>query len=86
MRYKQKGARKSSRRAHLRIFTPHFSKFRAFRMLHPPKRHVCLKFSVEKKTFYFSKRVLRRGTARSVLVKISPVVCLFECERLYFKL
>ena len=55
-------------------------------MLHPPKRHVCLKFSVEKKAFYFSKRVLRRGTARSVLVKISPVVCLFECERLYFKL
>ena len=29
----------------------------------PPKRHVFLEFLVEKKTFRFSKRALRAGTA-----------------------
>ena len=50
---------------HLRIFTPHFSKFREFRTLHRPKRHASLKFPVKKKTFYFSKRTLRAGIACS---------------------
>ena len=42
MHYNQKRARKSSKRAQLWIFTPHFSKFRAFRMPHTPKWHVFL--------------------------------------------
>ena len=42
VRYNQKEARKSSKRVQLWIFTPHFSQFRAFRTLHPPKRHVFL--------------------------------------------
>ena len=36
MRFNQKRARKSSKRAQLLIFTPHSSKFKAFRTLHPP--------------------------------------------------
>ena len=40
-----------------------FCKFRTFRMLHPPKRHVFLEVLVEKKTFRFSKRALPVGTA-----------------------
>ena len=63
MRCDQKKARKSSERAQLWIFNPHFSKFRAFRRLHPLKQHVFLEFLVEKKAFRFSKRALRAGTA-----------------------
>lgn len=39
----KKGKTKSSKRIELGIFTHNFSKFRAFVMLHPPKRHVVLK-------------------------------------------
>ena len=63
LRYNQKRTRKSIKRAQLWIFTPHFSKFRAFRMLHPPKWYVFLEFSVNNKAFHFSKRVLRAVTA-----------------------
>ena len=38
---------------HLWIFNPFFFKFGAFRMLHPPKRHVFLEFLVVKKIFHF---------------------------------
>ena len=65
VRYNQKRARKSSKRAQLWVFPPHFSKFRAFRILHPPKRHVFLEFLVEKKVFRFAKRALRAATARN---------------------
>ena len=40
----------------------HFCKFRAFRTLHPPKRHVFLEVLVEKKACRFSKRALRADT------------------------
>ena len=70
MRYNQKRTRKSSKRTQLWVFTPHFSKFRAFRMLHPaPKRHVFLEFLLEKKAFHFSKRALNAGTAHSKWLK-----------------
>ena len=62
MRYNQKRARKSSKRAQLWIFTPYFSKFRVFRTLHTPKQHVFLELLVENKTFYFSKKALLAGT------------------------
>ena len=58
MRNNPERARKSSKRAHLWIFTTLF-KFRTFRMLHPPKQHVFLEFLVDKKAFHFSKRTLR---------------------------
>ena len=58
-------ARKSSKRVQLWIFTPHFSQFRAFRTLHPPKRHVFLEILIENKVFHFSKRALRAGTPRN---------------------
>ena len=45
------------------IFTPHFSKFRTFGMLHPPKWHMFLEFLVKNKAFCFSKRALRPGAA-----------------------
>ena len=69
MRFNQKRAGKSSQRAQLWIFTPHSSKFRAFRTLHPPKRHVFLEFLVENKAYHFSKRALRAGTARNKWLK-----------------
>ena len=69
MRYKQKRTRKSSKRAQLWIFTPHFSKFRAFRTLHSPKQHVFLEFLVKNNAFHFSKRALREDTARNKLLK-----------------
>ena len=40
-------------------FYPYFIKFRAFRTLHSPKRHVFLEVLVKSKAFYFSKRELR---------------------------
>ena len=69
MRYNQKRARKSSERIELWIFIPHFSKFRAFRTLQPPKRHVVLEFLAENKAFHFSKRALRAGTSRNKWLK-----------------
>ena len=68
MQYNQKRAIKSSKRAQVWIFTPHF----LFTKLHSPKQHVFLQFLVEKKTFNFSKRALRAGAARNKLLK-SPV-------------
>ena len=65
MQYNQKRARKFSKRAQLWIFAPYLSTFRALRMLHPPKLHMFLEVLVESKTFYFSKRALREGTARN---------------------
>ena len=44
------------------FFTLHFFKFRAFRTLHLPKRHVFLEFLVEKKAFHFSNRGLGFST------------------------
>ena len=38
-------------------------------MLHPPKRHVILKFFPENKLLYFSKRPLCAGTARKKWLK-----------------
>ena len=64
MRYDQKRATKSSKRAQLWIFTSHFSKFRAFRTLQPHKQHVFLEFLVENKAFHVSKRALRTSTTR----------------------
>ena len=55
MWYNQKRAKKSSESVQLWIFTPHFSKFRAFKMLHSQKQHVFLEFLVENKAFNFSK-------------------------------
>ena len=69
VRYNQKRARKSSKRTQLWVFTPHFFKFRAFRKLHPPKRHVFLEFLAEKKVFRFAKRALSAGTARNKWLK-----------------
>ena len=63
MQYNQQTARKSIKRVQLWIFTPHFSKFRAFRTLQPPKRHVFLEFLVENKAFNFSKRAVHADTA-----------------------
>ena len=40
-------------------------------MLHPPKWHVFLDFSVEKKVFRFAKRALRAGP-HAIRGKISP--------------
>ena len=47
-------ARKSRKWAQFWIFTPHFAKFRAFRMLHLLKQHVFLEFLVEKKAFFIN--------------------------------
>ena len=46
-----------------------FFKFRAFRMLHPPKQHVALEFLVEKKVFCFAKRALHEGTTHNKWLK-----------------
>ena len=78
MRYNQKMVRKSSKRAQLWIPPPHththththtplqFSKFRAFRMLHPTKQHVFLEVLVENKALYFSKMALHAGTTNNI--------------------
>ena len=58
-----------SEKAQFWIFTPHFSEFWAFRTLHPSKRHVLWEVLLENKTFYFSKRALRKSTARSKWLK-----------------
>ena len=44
-------------------FPHNSSKFRAFRTVHPLKRHVFLEVLVENKAFHFLKRALRAGTA-----------------------
>ena len=72
MWYNRKRARRSSERAQLWIFTPHFPKFRAFEMLHSSKRHLFSEFLVENKAFQFSKRALHAGTARKKWLKKSP--------------
>ena len=59
----------SSKKAHLWIFTPHFFKFRAFRTLHPPRRHLFLEFLVGSVTYNFSKKALRAGAARNKWLK-----------------
>ena len=46
-----------------------FCKFKAFRTLQPPKRHVFFEVLVEKKTFRFPKRVQRAGTAHNKWLK-----------------
>ena len=69
VRYNQKRAKKSSKRAQVWVFTPYFCKFRTFRTLHLPKRHVFLEVLVEKKAFCFSKRALCAGTARNKWLK-----------------
>ena len=69
MRKIQKKAKKVYKIAQLWIFTPHFSKFRAFRTPHPPKLHVLSRGFLVDKAFYFSKRALRANIARSKLLK-----------------
>ena len=69
VRYRQRRARKSSKRAQLWTFTPHFSKFRVFRTVHSTKRDVFLEFLVENKAFNFSKRALRANIARDKWLK-----------------
>ena len=69
MRFNQKRATKSSKRAQLWIFTPHSSKFRAFRTQHSLKWHVFLEFLVENKAYHFSKNALRADTARNKWLK-----------------
>ena len=74
MQYNQKMVRKSSKRAQLWIPSPtplQFSKFRAFRMLHPTKRHVFLEVLLENKALYFSKTALHAGTTNNVII-INP--------------
>ena len=49
-----------------------FFKCRIFRTLHPSKQHVFLEFLVENRAFYFSKRALRAGIARTKWLKKNP--------------
>ena len=56
MQYNQKREKKASKRVQLCIFMPHFSKFRASRMLQSPEQHVFWEFLVQNKVFYLSKR------------------------------
>ena len=65
MQYNQKRAKKSGKRVQSWIFTPHFCKFRAFRMLH----YAFLEFLVENKAFYFSKRALHADTTHKKWLK-----------------
>ena len=62
-------AKKVKKKAQRWIFTPHFSKFRAFRTLHPPKWNVVLEFLVENKAFHFSKRALPVATTHNKWLK-----------------
>ena len=74
VRYNQKEAINCSKRAQLWIFTPYFSKFRAFRTLHSPKQHVFLEFLVKNNAFHFSKRALRASTTWNNLLKKALVM------------
>ena len=60
---------KSSLRAHLWIFTPNSSKFRAIWNATPPKQHVVLKVLTDNKAFCFWNKALRPSTARNKRVK-----------------
>ena len=81
----QKRARKSSKRAQLWIFNPHFFKFRAFKTPHPTKRHVVLEVLVENKAFHFSKRALRAGTTcNRWLKKVQLIIISFYCWNVTF--
>ena len=71
-----KRAGKSSKRTQLWICTPHFSKFRAFRMLHPLKSMCFWSFHYRIR-FHFLKRALCTGTARSKWLK-KVLLHLFE--------
>ena len=51
-----------------------FFKCRIFRTLHPSKQHVFLEFLVENRAFYFSKRALRAGIARTKWLKKTLLV------------
>ena len=64
VRYNQKRARKSSKRAKLRIVTPYFPKLRAFKTLHPHKQYVFFEFLVENKE--------KKGYRTQQEIKISP--------------
>ena len=54
---------------------------RTFKTLHPPKRHVFPELLVEKKTFHFSNRAQRVGTARNKWLKK-----VLSRERIYQKI
>ena len=69
MLYNQKGQENPVKGHTCGFSPPHFSEFRAFRTLHPPKRHMFLKFLVEKKRFHFSKRALLADTAHNNWLK-----------------
>lgn len=51
------------------MFTPDISKFRAFRLLYPPKSYEIFKVLAKNKEFYFTKRALRAGDANSKWLK-----------------
>ena len=77
MRYNQKRASRPSKSAKLWIFTPNFSKFRAFRMLHPPKPHVFLELLAENKTFSCSIRALHTETTQNKWLKKALLLSVF---------
>ena len=76
MRY---GEKRTIKLGKMTQFTPNYLKFKAFRMLHNPKRHVALKVFTENKMFYISKRALRAGTTHNKWLKYAlPYVCFFS--------
>ena len=56
VRYNQKRARKSSKRAQLWVFTPLFSKFGAFRTLHPPLNSICFRSFQQRECHFVSQK------------------------------
>ena len=60
MRFNNKRAKKSGKRAKLLIFTTHFSKFREFGKLHSPKRYAFAEILLDTGAFVFQKGHLGR--------------------------
>ena len=79
MWYNQKRATKFSKKAQLWVFTPHFSIFRAFRMLHPLNSMCFLSFQKKKreKHVLFLNKSTVCGYRTQQLVKKSPVIIFF---------
>ena len=87
MWYNQKRATKSSKKARLWIFTPHFSIFRAFRMLHPLNGICFLSFQKKKmeKHILFLNKSTVCGYRTQQLVKKSSVIIFFFSFVLVFQ-
>ena len=58
--------------------TPNFSKFRAFRMLHPPKRHVVLKGFNRERSVLFIKKGIACGYCMQLVLCVETYP-LFHC-------